>query len=238
MPLSPRYYSSWVCALALALILPLGASAQPAAIAPEPSADGTASPEPPAPESLGLPAREWRLEPTHSALLFSVSHLGFSRFTAGFDSFDATLTLDPEAPEAAELTATVDIASLDLPGSAPDFLAELLSPNWLDAETQPQMVFTSTEIRRTGSHTAEAEGILSLRGTEAPVTLAVRFNGGYPSSPFEPYARIGFSATAELSRSAFGMGFGVPAPGTTFGVGDTVALLIEAEFIADPVAPE
>lgn len=234
MPLSIRA----LAAVSALLASPLAAQTAPSAILPEPLPAGQEAAAPPAPEDLGLPAREWRLEPTHSALSFSVSHLGFSRFTAGFDAFDATLTLDPAAPEDATLSATVDLASLDLPGSPAEFLAELLSPAWFDAEAQPQMTYTASGLRRTGSHTAEVDGVLSLRGTEQPLTLAVRFNGGYPSSPFEPYARIGFSATGSLSRSAYGMSFGVPAPGTTFGVGDLVEIRIEAEFIAEPAPSE
>ena len=43
-------------------------------------------------------------------------------------------------------------------------------------------------------------------------------------------ARIGFSATGSLMRSAYGIGFGIPAPGTDFGVSDAVRIIIETEF--------
>ena len=45
-----------------------------------------------------------------------------------------------------------------------------------------------------------------------------------------PHARIGFSAHETLKRSDFGMGFGVPQPGSTMGVGHVVEFTIEAEF--------
>jgi polyisoprenoid-binding protein YceI len=70
-----------------------------------------------------------------------------------------------------------------------------------------------------------------------PVTLRVRYNGGYAGHPLDPGgARIGFSAEGALFRSDFGIGFGIPAPGTTMGVGDLVTFRIEAEFI-NPDAP-
>ena len=43
-------------------------------------------------------------------------------------------------------------------------------------------------------------------------------------------ARVGFSAHTILKRSDFGMGAGVPAPGTTLGVSDAVEVSIETEF--------
>ncbi|MCX8509436.1 MAG: YceI family protein, partial [Rhodobacteraceae bacterium] len=49
-------------------------------------------------------------------------------------------------------------------------------------------------------------------------------------------ARIGFSAEGAIFRSEFGMGFGIPAPGTTMGVGDLATIRIEAELL-DPDAP-
>jgi polyisoprenoid-binding protein YceI len=63
------------------------------------------------------------------------------------------------------------------------------------------------------------------------VTLNATYNGGYSSHPFEPRPRIGFSAKGTLKRSEFGIGYGVPAPGTTFGVGDDLEIVIESEFV-------
>jgi hypothetical protein len=51
----------------------------------------------------------------------------------------------------------------------------------------------------------------------------------------DPQARIGFSATGRLRRSEFGMSYGIPAPGTTMGVGDEVELRIECEFSGPPL---
>jgi polyisoprenoid-binding protein YceI len=44
-------------------------------------------------------------------------------------------------------------------------------------------------------------------------------------------ARVGFSATGTLFRSDFGIGFGIPEPGSSLGVSDAVEIVIEAEFI-------
>jgi polyisoprenoid-binding protein YceI len=46
----------------------------------------------------------------------------------------------------------------------------------------------------------------------------------------DPHARIGFSAHGEFKRSDFGIGFGIPAPGSSFGVGDLISFSIETEF--------
>jgi polyisoprenoid-binding protein YceI len=97
--------------------------------------------------------------------------------------------------------------------------------------------FHSTAITLTGPKTARITGELTLHGVTKPVTLEAVFNGGYPGHPMDPHARIGFSAKGYLNRSAFGVAYGIPAPGSTLGVGDQVDMSIEAEFTGPPLAP-
>ena len=42
--------------------------------------------------------------------------------------------------------------------------------------------------------------------------------------------RIGFSARGSFKRSDFGVTYGIPNPGTTFGIGDDVQVVLETEF--------
>lgn len=178
-----------------------------------------------------LPAGTYTLDKSHASLVFQVSHLGFSNYTMTFDDFDAVLTLDPQHPEQAKLSATVEAQSLDLPHPPEGFLQTMtMDENWLNASVFPKITFTSTAIKMTGEKTADIEGDLALLGVKKPVVLHAIFNGGYAGSPMDPDARIGFSATGSFKRSDFGMAYGVPAPGTTMGVGDAVTFEIEAEF--------
>jgi polyisoprenoid-binding protein YceI len=198
--------------------------ASPAA-AEAPLADGTLP--------GAIPAGVYRLDPTHSSLFFRVDHLGMSRYTARFTRLDATLEIDPAAPENAVLRATVDPLSLDTayPLDDLDFDAVLTGPDWLDAARHPEITFTSTTVRPTGPATAEVLGELELAGITLPILLDVTFNGGYAGHVYDPGgSRIGFSAAGMLQRSAFGLDFGIPAPGSTIGVGDRVDFFIEAEL--------
>jgi polyisoprenoid-binding protein YceI len=179
------------------------------------------------------PAGLYQLEPAHARLLFRVNHLGFSNYTALITAFDAELVFDPEKPEAMKVTATADPASVEThyPVASFDFNAFIEGPDFLDVAQFPEARFVSTSVRRTGGATADVTGDLTLHGVTKPVTFAVTFNGGYGGHPMDVGARIGFSAEATISRSAFGMGWGLPAEGTTMGVFDPVELILEAEFV-------
>ncbi|GGZ23152.1 YceI family protein [Asticcacaulis endophyticus] len=186
--------------------------------------------------STEAPAGDYTLDKSHASLTFKVNHTGFSNYTAQFKSFDANLKLDPEKPETASVNATVDVKSLDIPTPPEGFLNTLLGPVWFDTAKFPQISFRSTKIDMTGPDTAKIDGDLTLKGVTKPITLEAKFNGGYAGfAPYDPAARIGFSAKGKIKRSDFGMTYGIPEPGTTMGVGDEVEIMLEAEFTGPPL---
>jgi polyisoprenoid-binding protein YceI len=185
-------------------------------------------------EEQPAPAGTYEMDPYHTRILFQISHLGFSNYTAFFREAEATLEFDPDAPEAMKVTARIPIASVETHYQDPafDFNAMLAGPDFLNATPEaPDILFESTSVVPTGENTADVTGDLTMNGITKPVTLQVRFNGGYAGHPLDSGARIGFSATGALDRSDWGIAFGIPAPGTTIGVGDRVEIMIETEFL-------
>ena len=183
------------------------------------------------------PAGQYQLDKSHASLLFRVSHLGFSTYTTRFSRFDAALTFDPNNIPASKLVATIDASSLEM-DQAPAMCFDIVKgPKMLDTAKFPEIVFRSEKVRMTGAKSMEIIGTLNLHGVTRPMVLTGTFNGGYAGTPdMDPHARIGFSAHGSLKRSQFGIDFGVPAPGTTMGVGDLINISIEAEFIGPPLA--
>ena len=226
---------------ALAALAALAACAPPAHQAPAASDEPAAKP---IPVKSDAPAGEYKLDLAHASLNFRIVHMGLSHYTARFTKFDATLKFDPGDPEGMSVTATIDPHSIQTNYPDPkktDFDKELQNDKLLDTAKFPLMTYKSTAVELTGPNTANVTGDLTLHGVTAPVDLDVTFNGGYAPSATDPAARIGFSAHGSLTRSAFGMGYGVPPPGSAVGVGDDVEIIIETEFAkagpAPPAAP-
>ena len=144
----------------------------------------------------------YRLDPTHAAVLFRIDHLGYSAYLGRFETVDASLDFDPASPTGAVLEATVEISSLDIANDA--FAAELVGPDWFDAEAHPQAVFRSTSITVTGDATGTVTGELTLKGVTQPVTFDVTFNGGARDLLRGAYV-TGFSAKGVIDRTAFGV---------------------------------
>jgi len=177
------------------------------------------------------PAGVYAMDKAHSSVTFRVSHLGFSRYTARFATIDGKLKFDPAHPAAMSVEATIDPKSLALNAPPAGFHDQLMGKEFFDAVKFPAITFRSTNVQLTGPHAAKVTGALTLHGVTKPVVLDVTYNGGYPANAMDPGgARIGFSAHGVFKRSAFGMGYGVPAPGSNMGVGDDVDVAIETEF--------
>lgn len=195
-----------------------------------------ASAPPAMPAVVAPPAGVYHIDKSHASLLLRVSHMGFSTYTTRFSRFDAVLTFDPNNIPTSKLDATIESASLEM-DAAPKMCTDIVrGPQLLDATKFPKIVFHSENIRMTDAKTFEISGTLDLHGVTRPITLTGTYNGGYAGMPnMDPHARIGFSAHGSFKRSDFGMGFGVPAPGTTMGVGDLIDVTIEAEFIGPPL---
>ena len=182
-----------------------------------------------------VPAGTYTVDKAHTSLLFRVSHMGFSTYTGRFAQVDAQLQFDPAHLEASQVTVNIDPRSICADNAPSGFLQTLAGDGWLDAGHYPQMTFRSNTVEVTGPDTFRIHGELTMHGVTKPLVLDARYNGGYAGHPMDPHARVGFSATGSLKRSDFGIRFGIPAPGTTMGVGDEVSVILETEFSGPPL---
>lgn len=183
------------------------------------------------------PAGMYKLDKSHASLVLRASHMGFSTYTTRFSRFDADLTLDPRNLPASTVVTTIDAASFEMDGAPQMCLDIMKGPQMLDTAKFPQIAFKSESVRMMGAKSMEIAGTLTLHGVTRPMVLTASYNNGYPGMPnMDPQARVGFSAHGSFNRSDFGITYGVPAPGTTMGVGDFVDFSIEAEFTGPPLA--
>ena len=148
------------------------------------------------------PSGGYALETRHSQVLFSILHQGLTHFHGRFDRLSGTLNFDATEPANSAVSITIDTSSIDTP--SPQLNQELAGPHVFDAQKFPTATFKSTSIERTGPTTGKITGNLTIRNITKPVTLDVTFNGGSLSPMSNAYA-LGFSATATIKRTDFGI---------------------------------
>lgn len=167
----------------------------------------------------------YRLDPVHTRVQFAVEHAGFSHALGTVSGSEGVLVFDPQDWPAASLNVRVPIQRLDLGDEA--WNKATLARNLLDAGRYPEARFVSTRVEPVDANHANVIGQLTLRGVTREITLAVTLNA-LKRHPLPPFRRTaGFSATATLSRSAFGVD-AWPSM-----IGDAVQLRIEAEAVRD-----
>jgi len=187
--------------------------------------------EVPAASAAPVPAGAYTVDKAHTSLLFKVNHLGFSTFTDRFTRVDAKLAFNPRNLADSSVNVTIDPNSISTDNAPDGFLTELAGQMFLDTGKYPDMKFTSRSVEDAGNGNFRIRGELTLHGVTQPLTLEGRYNGGYAGHPYDPHARVGFSARGTLKRSDFGISMGIPsAANHFFGVGDDVEVQLETEF--------
>lgn len=170
-----------------------------------------------------LKAGNYVLDPTHASVVWSLSHAGLSNYQARFDDIQGTLNFNPDTPASSQLDIRIDPKSVST--GLPDFDETIATDSrYFDSNTYPEIRFTSTQINVTADARGTVTGDLTFRGVTKPVTLDVTFNGAGKSFGHAGDT-LGFSATATLDRTEFGLTYL-----SNFGIGSDIKLRIEAEF--------
>ena len=172
--------------------------------------------------STDIAAGTWTIDPSHSEVGFTVRHL-MSKVRGQFTRFEGTLTTG-DAIEGTRANASVDLNSVDTRDEQRD--SHLRSADFFDVEKFGQMTFSTTSFDG-----EKALGELTIKGITRPIELDVEFLGAGQ----DPWGgqRVGFEATAEISRKDFGVDFNVPLDGGKLLVGDKVNIHLAVEAVLE-----
>ncbi len=167
-------------------------------------------------------AGAYTVEPSHTRVLFAVSHMGFTTWYGDFTNVSGSLNLDPAKLSATSFDITIPANTVSTTNTKLD--GELNSPEWFDTAKYPTIEFKSEKVVRTGKDTALVTGELTFHGVTKPETLKVTFNAA-GVNPLSKQYTVGFNATGTLKRSDFNQKTYVPL------IGDEVTLTISAAFV-------
>ncbi len=185
---------------------------------------GSAAGMPGARDTGRVKAGTYKADPNHTQVAWSVDHMGFSTLFGMFGQITGTLALDPAKPNDARLEIEVPMSGLVV--TSEKFSQHLRSAEILDAAKFPNATFKSTSIEVLGDK-AKVTGDLTVHGVTKRVKLDAAFHGA-GVNPMTKAETVGFSATARVKRSEFGLGYASPV------VSDDVEVTIVAAFERQP----
>ena len=169
---------------------------------------------------LASAAEKYVLDSSHSQVLFSYDHLGYSTTFGMFSGFEGEIMFDQENP--ANSSVTVSMPTMSMFTGWEKREAHFMSADFFGAEEDDMITFTSTAIEVTGENTARITGDLTMNDVTKEVVLDTVLNQT-GTHPMANKAWAGFDATTTLLRSDFNLGAFAPA------IGDEVEVRISIE---------
>ncbi len=171
--------------------------------------------------SAAIPS-QWQLDNSHTRVGFQVEHLGFSTTMGRFNDVEGTLNYDIKAPNQTQMQFTIATDSIDTSWDARD--KHLKTDDFFNVAKYPTMTFKSTQVTFINPQQAKVTGDFTLLGQTKPLTLEVTLKK-IADSPMTKEPVIGFRATGNIDRAAYGM--------TTFadGITTNVPIQIDGELV-------
>ena len=160
-------------------------------------------------------------DPVHSSFGFAVKYQNVSIFRGSLSEVNATL-----ADGKLEGVAEIESISIRTPEQ---FRAHVLSADFFDASTHPQVRFVSDDVQLSDDGTATVTGELTIHG----VTQTVTANGSWqaPSEDAFGNTRAHLQLEAVVDRTAFGLNWNMDLPTGGKALGNDVTLTVDLALV-------
>lgn len=165
----------------------------------------------------------YKIDPTHTATVFSWNHLGFSTPSANFRDIQGTIAVDNDHPEKSSVNVNIPVKSINT--NVAIFDTKLQQSEWFNSAKFPIITFKSTKVETTDNKNFKILGQLTIKGITKPVVLTAVLNQQV-QHPMLKVPAIGFNASTQIKRSDFDIAGYAPA------VSDEIDIQITTEAIA------
>jgi len=166
----------------------------------------------------------WAIDPTHSAIGFSVRHLVVSKVRGAFENFSGAVVVAEDGTPS--VTAEIAVDSVHTGNEQRD--AHIKAADFFDVDKYPTATFVSTGVVSSGDGYVLA-GDFTLKGVTKPIELKLEFNGVNPGMGHGEVA--GFEASVVLNRKDFGIDIDMPLETGGAVVGDKVTITLDIEAL-------
>lgn len=171
-----------------------------------------------------LPAAEFKIDPAHTSLVFSIRHFGISNVHGRFDKFTGTVTV--EDGKVTAIQGQAEVSSVNTGVEMRD--QHLQTAEFFNAAKYPTISFKSKSIdTKDGKTTFTAD--FTMHGVTKEVTAPIEISG--PILDPQGVTRIGLQTTAKLDRKDYGITYNDVLESGVALVGEEVSLEINAEAV-------
>jgi polyisoprenoid-binding protein YceI len=174
-----------------------------------------------------VPAGVYNLDPAHSLIGFAVRHLEINLVSGRFKDFTGSINYNDQDATKSTVVFNAKIASIDTEVAPRD--KHLLSADFFDAATYPEMSFKSTKIEKRGQDKYVIYGDFTLKGVTKQIEFPFTFTGAIK----DPWGntRFGIEAQTKINRRDYGINYGNALPAGGFDVANEVTIDLRLEAV-------
>jgi polyisoprenoid-binding protein YceI len=180
-----------------------------------------------------IPAGEYRIDPAHSVLSFSIKHNEIALVRGRFREFSGMINYDDKDITKSSVEVTAKIESINTGVDRRD--AHLRTADFFDAAKYPEMTFKSTRVERKGDNQYVLHGDFTLRGISKPVAIPFTVTGAIKDG--QGNTRFGVAGQTTINRRDFGITWGKPMENGGLDVGNEVMIDLQLEAVKPAPKP-
>jgi polyisoprenoid-binding protein YceI len=177
-----------------------------------------------------LAADEYKIDPVHSSVRFTVKHMMVSTVPGRFGDFSGSIVYDDKDPSKSSVNVTIKAASISTDNTQRD--THLKSADFLDAEKFPDITFQSKSVAKKDNGFV-AHGTLTIRGVAKDVDLPFTLNGPVAMRNVKV---IGAESGLTINRMDYGVSWSRALDGGGVVVSNDVKIELNVEARTPPPA--
>jgi polyisoprenoid-binding protein YceI len=182
---------------------------------------------------LPITGGDYRIDPAHSVIGFTIRHNEVTLVGGRFKDFNGTIHLDDKDVTKSSVEFKAKVESIDTGVEARD--KHLRTADFFEVAKYPEMTFKSTRVERKGKDRYVLYGDLTLKGVTKQVALPFTITGAIKDG--RGNTRIGIAAQTKIDRRDYGITWGHALAGGGFDVGHEVTIDLHLEALQPAPKP-
>ena len=183
---------------------------------------------PPVRTDTTRPTSVWRIDVSHSALVFKIRHV-IGDVSGRFTDWSGTIAGDPGHWDEGSVEVVIQARSIDTSNDLRD--TNLRSDEFFDSDRYPEIRFRSTAVHLSGGNLT-IDGNLTMKGVTRPVILTGRVLS--PATASDSQDRAEFEVSTSINRLDYGISWNRVVEGGGMLLGDDVGIEITVAAVRQP----
>lgn len=173
-----------------------------------------------------IPTGDYKVDPGHSVIGFSIRHFEISLVRGRFKDFTSTIHYDAADVTKSTVEFTAKVESIDTGVTGRD--NHLRTADFFEVAKFPEMTFKSTKVEKKGKGYV-MHGDFTLKGVTKQISFPFTVTGAIKDN--RGNVRFGVAAETKINRRDYGITWGAKMPNGGLNVADEVTIDLQLEAV-------